>query len=358
MAADPLLVDPLDALLQGPVEHALRVGLAVPTSGPLGLTGPSALACAVLAAEEVNAAGGVRGRQLELVLVDAGRGPDEVAAELRRLVTAGAIDAVCGYHTSDVHRRLEAVTAGRLPYVFTPPHEGGTRREGVVLLGESPHEQLLPVMAQLASRPSLRRWALVGNDYIWPWAVHAAAASMLRTAGAEVVMHECVPFGGVNPEQLIERVRRSHAQAVLLSLVGRDLATFNRAFHHAGLDMGVLRVCGALEENGLLEVGGDDSGELYAAMRWFASASGDDELATRYARRWGPSAPSLGAYAQGCYLGVHFVADLGRCDRLDAHAVAAHVAGRGAPPAVRLARADGLALTVVPSTSRGDRHSH
>jgi urea transport system substrate-binding protein len=236
MTADSVLVDPLAALVRGPADHALRVCLAVPMSGALGLTGSCALACAVLAAEEINAAGGRRGRRLELVLLDAGRTPDTVAAELLRLVDAHVIDAVCGYHTSDVHRRLETVTAGRLPYVFTPPHEGGTRREGVVLLGESPHEQLLPVMAQLASRPSLRRWALVGNDYIWPWAVHAAAGSMLRATGAEVVLHELVPFGAVDGERLIERLLRAKAQAVLLSLVGRDLATFNRMFRQAGLD--------------------------------------------------------------------------------------------------------------------------
>ncbi|KAA2258047.1 ABC transporter substrate-binding protein [Solihabitans fulvus] len=346
MTEDAVLVDPLDALLQGPDRHALRVGLAVPTSGALGLTGPSALACAVLAAEEVNAAGGVRGRRLELVLVDAGRGPREVAEELGRLVGAGVLDAVCGYHTSDVHRRLEAVTAGRLPYVFTPPHEGGTRAEGVVLLGEGPREQLLPVMTGLAARPSLRRWALVGNDYIWPWAVHTTAARMLRSLGAEVVLHELVPFGGVRPERLIERVRRSRAQAVLLSLVGRDLVIFNRAFHHAGLDRAVLRVSGALEENGLLEAGGDDSGELYAAMRWFASDEDGDGFSARYEQRWGPTAPSLGAYAQGCYEGVRHVAELGRAESLTARAVSNR---RAAPAArVRLARADGLALTVVP----------
>jgi len=330
MTADSVLVDPLAALLRGPAVHALRVCLAVPMSGALGLTGSSALACAVLAAEEINAAGGRRGRRLELVLLDAGRAPEIVAGELLRLVDARVVDAVCGYHTSDVHRRLELVTAGRLPYIFTPPHEGGTRREGVVLLGESPREQLMPVMAQLASRPSPRRWALVGNDYIWPWAVHAAAGPMLRAAGAEVVLHELVPFGGVDGERLIGHLLRARAQAVLLSLVGRDLATFNRMFRHAGLDGRMLRVSGALEENGLLEAGGDDSGELYAAMRWFASEPGSDELAVRYTERWGPTAPSLGAYAQGCYWGIRFLA------------------GLGVPRVrVRLARADGLALTVV-----------
>ncbi|GAA1962123.1 substrate-binding domain-containing protein [Catenulispora subtropica] len=343
-----MLVDPLAALIEGPSRAALRLALAVPLSGPLGMTGPAALACAMLAAEEANESGGLRGRALELVTVDAGRAPDEVAADMRGLLAAGAVDAVCGFHTSDVHRALKAVTANRTPYVFTPPHEGGRPGQGVVLLGESPREQLAPVTAQLSARRALRRWALVGNDYIWPWAVHAAAVPMLRASGAEVVLDRLVPFGGVDAERLVSEVRRSGTQVVLLSLVGRDLATFNRAFARAGLTDRILRVSGALEENGLLEAGGDDSGELYAVMPWFASEADVDGFAQRYADRWGPTAPALGAYAHGCYQGVRHIAALAAADALNVRSLGTTAPGpTGRRNRAKLARADGLTLTVV-----------
>ncbi|WP_104434740.1 ABC transporter substrate-binding protein [Kineococcus xinjiangensis] len=342
-ASPGVLLDPLAVAVQGPDAHALRIALALPTSGALGMTAPAALACAVLAAEEVNAAGGVLGRPLRLVPVDAGRPAAEVAAEVGRLALAGVVDAVCGHHTSDVHRRLGRVTAGRLPYVFTPPHEGGPREAGVVLLGEGPAEQLLPVAAHLASRRTLRRWALLGNDYVWPRTVHAAAVPLLRAAGAEVVRRELVPVGGVDAERLVEGLRRSRVQAVLLSLIGRDLASFNRAFTAAGLGPRIVRVSPALEENGLLEAGGDDSGELFAVMRWFASGSG--ELPARYADRWGAAAPPLGSYAQGCYEGVHLLAGMARQEPLPVLARRSHHPVPHGP--VRLARADGVDLTVV-----------
>lgn len=349
MTVDTLLIDPLQALVEGRPGGVVRVGLAVPTSGPLALTAPSALACAVLAAEEVNAAGGIAGRRLELVPVDAGRAPGAVATDLRHLVDAGLLDAVCGYHTSDVHRRLEQVTAGRLPYVFTPPHEGGRRSPGVVLLGEGPAEQLQPLVHRFATRPALRRWALVGNDYIWPWAVHAAAAGLLRTAGAQVAFEERVPFGRVEPDRLLDRLRRERVQVVLLSLVGRDLATFNRAFRDAGLARSIVRVSGALEETGLLETGGDDSGELYAAMRWFASDQSGAGFPDRYADRWGATAPPLGVYAQGCYEGVHVLAGLGGGGGSAGRGAVGSVVRQGGPAGapVKVARADGLSLTVV-----------
>jgi ABC-type branched-subunit amino acid transport system substrate-binding protein len=199
-------------------------------------------------------------------------------------------------------------------------------------------------MTYLAGRRALRRWALVGNDYIWPWAVHAAASGMLRAAGAEVVFRALVPFGEVPADRLVQGVRRSGAQAVLLSLVGRDLATFNRAFARAGLAGRVPRVSGALEENGLLEAGGDDSGELYAVMRWYAAADADG-FGERYTARWGATAPVLGAYAQGCYQGVRHVAELAAADALNVRALAARP--HPTPPRARLARAEGLSLVTV-----------
>ncbi|MEV4182872.1 ABC transporter substrate-binding protein, partial [Streptosporangium canum] len=90
------VIEPLEAELIR--SGALRVGLVVPVSGVLGLVGPCAINCAILAADEVNLAGGVLGRPVELVLIDGGRPAAQVAAEVGGLAGSGAIDAVVGTH--------------------------------------------------------------------------------------------------------------------------------------------------------------------------------------------------------------------------------------------------------------------
>ncbi len=352
-----MLTDPLEAQLASPRPggRGLRVGLAVPQSGPLGMIGPSAVDAALLAAHEVNVAGGVRGAYVDLVLVDAGRDPATVAEQVRRLCLAGALDALVGFHTSDVHRALEATVGGRTPYVFTPPHEGGRRRPGVLCLGADPTRQLRAAVGWLGAEHGLRRWALVGNDYIWPRSVHRSARPLVRDAGAEVVLERLVPLGGVasRTDRLVDDLRASRADALLLSLVGRDLVTFHRALHGSGLDRLLVRLSGALEENGLLAGDGDRTGTLYASMPSFASMTDDRHLGLveRHAALLGPRAPVLDTYAEGVYDGLRLVARLAtegalRPDRLVA-------AAAGSPDVaharrVHLARADGLALTVVP----------
>src|SRR3954471_17821872 len=80
----------------------LSMALVIPLQGPAGIFGPSCESCAALAAQEINAEGGVLGRELNLVPVDGGRSPAEVATEVDALVSAGAVQAVTGWHISAV----------------------------------------------------------------------------------------------------------------------------------------------------------------------------------------------------------------------------------------------------------------
>jgi ABC-type branched-subunit amino acid transport system substrate-binding protein len=314
------------------------VGLAVPLTGPLAMTAPSALDLAGLAADEINTAGGLAGRPVELVGIDSGRAPEAVAAEVATLHRAGVFELLVGFHTSDVHRAVERALPPGARYVFTPPHEGGARRPGVVRIGQSPLDQHAAALTWLVRHRRARRWVLLGTDYVWPRAVHRTAQRVLADVGGEVVGSALVPFGPVDPGPLLDLVLRSGADAVLLSLVGRDLVAFNREFARAGLDRTVVRLSGALEENGLYALGGDATGELYACMPSFAAAdeSADEHqlaLQERHRMRSGPEAPVVCAYARGVYDGVRMAAGLvgGRTPR----------AGRSTP---RLARADGLAF--------------
>ncbi|MFD8593390.1 substrate-binding domain-containing protein [Kitasatospora sp. NPDC059646] len=354
---DARLVDPLDALHLPREDDAFRVGLVVPQSGPLGLTGPSALDGALLAAHEINARGGIHDRPLDLVLVDGGAEPGPVSAEVARLLDAGALDALAGCHTSDVHRAVETVTAGRIAYIYTPPHEGGPRLPGVLCTGTDPAGQLAHALPQVTERHGLRRWALIGNDYIWPRSVHRTAAALATRAGAGVVLERHLPFGTVERtvEPLLDALRTARADALLLSLIGRDLVHFNRALRRSGLDRRLVRLSGALEENGLLALGGDDTGTLYAAMPSFATLAEEprQSLAERHRALCGPWAPVLDAYAVGLYEGLHLLAALADRHALEPHGLAG-AAGRllrGERRGVHLARAEGLGFAVLPGPS-------
>ena len=162
------------------MDSAINVALVIPLHGSAGIFGPPASSARELAAAEINAADGVLGRELRLVgdrrLGDAGSGRRRGRRARRR----GLVDAVVGWHISAVRQAVAPRVAGLVPYVYTALYEGGERTPGVFLTGEIPSRQLLPAMRWLSREHGVRRWSIVGNDYVWPRVTARARASYAR----------------------------------------------------------------------------------------------------------------------------------------------------------------------------------
>lgn len=79
----------------------LRIGLEAPLSGEQAVTGEDMLRGAQLAADEINAAGGVDGRQIEIVPIDDAADPDTGVTAATAAIEAG-LDGVVGPYNSGV----------------------------------------------------------------------------------------------------------------------------------------------------------------------------------------------------------------------------------------------------------------
>jgi len=298
--------------LNGGAVDSYRIAIPIPTSGAAGIWGPSCLACATIASELWNAAGGFKGQEIHLTILDASDESTTLEDELRQLIEDEEIDAIVGMHTSSVRQRISKVVNATLPFIYTPLYEGGPLPSGVLAIGETPDRQLLPAMNWLTTTYHLKRWYLVGNDYIWPRRSHAIAAQSLASAGCQVVGSRYVALGHWDVERLIDEIRRSSAQAVLMSLVGQDAVEFCRAFGASGLSSRVLRLSCAIEENGLLAIGSKYTEGLFVSSGYFASlgTEGNGAFKERYWSRFGERAPVLNALGQSTYEGIAFLRGL------------------------------------------------
>ncbi len=298
----------------------LQVALVIPLQGPAGIFGPSCEACAQLAVDEINAGTGVLGQELRLVLVDGGAEPERVADELDALVSAGAVDAVTGWHISAVREVVAPRIAHRVPYVYTPLYEGGERTPGVFLTGETPARQLLPSIRWMAEELGTRRWCIVGDDYVWPRGSARVARHYVNQCGARICDEIYVGLGTEDFSGTLRRVERSGAQGVLMLLVGNDAVRFNRAFATAGFDTRMLRLSPLMEENMLVASGAAATTGIYTASGFFESAATPEALdfVGRYTAHYGPEAPLLNSMGESCYEGVRLLSALvQRADGLD-----------------------------------------
>ncbi|GKQ55280.1 nitrile hydratase regulator [Bradyrhizobium sp. Ce-3] len=345
--------------------NRLRIGGFVCCTGSPGMWGPAATSTAQLAVADINRRGGILGREIEFQVYDAGGPIEEVLDRAEQAIAFDEVDLIMGMHTSAVRVAMRhLITRSKIPYIYTPVYEGGERTPGVIAIGETPRWQNRPSIHWLAEAKRASRWYLIGSDYVWPWQSHRAVKRYIKETGGLVVGEEFVPVGEDDHDAHLERIRAAKPDVVLISLIGTDSVTFNRAFADAGLAATTLRLAGCFDETALLGVGADKTENLFCASGYFPSVGSQagDDFRDRYRAMFGAFAPPVGSCGESAYEGFCLLeAAAHRAGSLDLRpllAAADNLVYRGprGPVTVRdgharmpmyLAEADGLDFRVI-----------
>lgn len=289
-----------------------RLAMVVPLQGPGGVFGPACEAVSQLVAHDINAAGGVLGREVHVEIIDGGADPAAVAREVDGLITAGSIDAVSGWHISSVRNALAPVVAHRVPYAYPALYEGGERRRDIYCCGETPDSQIAPALRWIRDNVGVRRWFVVGDDYVWPRSSMAAVRRYSRELGLQIVGRRFVDLGRADMAGVVGDALASGCEGVLMLLVGQDAVEFNRACAELGADESFVRFSPLMDESMLLASGEGGTRGLFVAASFFRSmvGAGPMDLLTRYQDLHGQNAPPLGGVAESCYEGPQLLARL------------------------------------------------
>src|SRR6202045_3219468 len=124
-----------------------------------------------MAADEVNAAGGVLGRQIEIVTTNPASDWPTYAQMGRQLLQEQKVAAMFGCWTSVSRKSVLPVVEQNDGLLFYPLHfEGEENSKNVVYLNSPPSSSVLPAVDYLMSADggSAKRFFMLGSDYVWP----------------------------------------------------------------------------------------------------------------------------------------------------------------------------------------------
>ena len=295
------------------LRRPVKIGVLIPRTGPAGIWAPSCEASALLAACEANAAGGLKGRDIDLIVRDSGS-TDRSAAEAASAITAiDEVDCVVAMVPSSARQPVRSAIRQRIPFVYTPQFEGAERYPDIITIGETARELLKPGIDWLVEEKRAQRFFLIGNDYIWPQRSMAQARRLIRDHGGEVVGDLEVPFGVEDHDAILSRIRRSRPDVVLTWLLGHEAIVFNRAFAASGLAAGTLRFSTSIDETILYGIGADATENLYVSSAYFSSlrSRNNDAFLEKYHQHFGTSPPPPNSFGESLYEGVHCLIGLG-----------------------------------------------
>ncbi|GAB5605831.1 hypothetical protein TK5_19110 [Sideroxyarcus sp. TK5] len=216
----------------------VRLGLMPPLTGLVGLYGSEICHAARIACDEINAAGGVLGRPLELIIEDDGSLPDTAVPAALRLVEQHRCDAIIGNLLSNSRIAVAGQVAEpkRIPYLNFSFYEGSISGRYFFHFAALPNQQIDKMIPWLADHHGPKMF-FAGNNYEWPRGSIDAAKQSLRALGGDILGEEYLPIGASAQEidDLLQQVARSGADVFVPYFAGADQVQLLTRFTEMGL---------------------------------------------------------------------------------------------------------------------------
>ena len=197
-----------------------------------------------LAVDEINAAGGVDGRKLELITRDDNASPGDAVRAAEELVSREKIDVLAGAFLSNTGLALADFAKQRkILYLAGEPLTDkiiwGSGNKYTFRLRPGTYMQAAMLVPE-AAKLKKKRWAVVYPNYEYGQSAVAAFKQLLKAVQPDVefVVEQTPPLGKLDAGSVVQALADAKPDAIFNVLFGTDLAKFVREGNTRGLFQG------------------------------------------------------------------------------------------------------------------------
>lgn len=279
-----------DASLARAAGGTIKVGVLFSLTGTTAIIEESLNKATLLAIEEINAAGGINGMQIEPVVEDPASDPATFADKARKLVLSDRCVSVFGSYTSASRKAVLPVFEKRNNLYWYPTlYEGRECSKNVIYTGAVPNQQQDDFVPWLIENFG-KRFYLIGSNYIYPKEENNYCKKLLEQHGAEVVHEEYVPLGHSEFSSVINKFRTEQPDVIFSTVVGDSVVALHRQYHAAGLDPEKMPMASlTTSENEVAAMGGDAAAGHFTSAPYFMvwDSPENQKFVEAYRARWG-----------------------------------------------------------------------
>ena len=231
----------------------IKVGALNSLSGTMAISEVTVRNAIDLAVEQINADGGVMGKQIQLVAEDGASEPAVFAEKAQKLISSDCVAAVFGGWTSSSRKAMLPVFEDNNALLYYPvQYEGLEASPNIFYTGATTNQQIVPALDYLKEQ-GVTSLYLVGSDYVFPQTANRIIKAYAAANGMEILGEDYTPLGSTDFSTIVNKVRSSGADAVFNTLNGDSNVAFFREYKNVGLtpqEMPVVSVSIAEEEVG------------------------------------------------------------------------------------------------------------
>ncbi len=259
-----------EAATDAPESDTIKVGILHSLSGTMSISETAVHDAELLAIEEINAAGGVMGKELQVVIEDGASDWPTFAEKARKLLQEDEVAVVFGGWTSASRKAMLPVFEANNGLLFYPvQYEGLESSPNIFYTGATTNQQIVPAVEYLLEE-GMTKFYLLGSDYVFPRTSNLIINKQLEAAGLEAVGEEYTPLGHTEYSTVIAKIRAADPDVVFNTLNGDSNVAFFKQLKDAGIgaeELPTISVSVAEEE--ITGIGADNIAGHLVAWNYF-----------------------------------------------------------------------------------------
>jgi ABC-type branched-subunit amino acid transport system substrate-binding protein len=309
----------------------IKVGIATDLTGAIGYAGNANANVAKMVVKDINDAGGILGRPIELFIEDTASNESIAVANVRKLIQRDKVDVVLGGITSSMRNAIKdvIVARGKTLYIYPQLYEGRECTPYIFCTGPTPAQQCDEFIPWLIKNGG-KRFALPSANYVWPHLLNEYARQAIEKNGGEVIFEEYYPLDQVEYSATVNKIMTNNVDVVFNTVIPPGVGPFFKQLHEAGFGKRGGRLsCVYYDENTLNINAPYEIEGLASCLDYFRAVTNDDPVSAGIQAEYDKEFPgkilfSAGSAATGMYRGLKlWEAAVKEAGKLDRDAVAA-----------------------------------
>lgn len=285
----------------------VTVGQLHSATGTMAISETGSIQAERLAIDQINASGGILGRQIKVVQEDGASDWPTFAEKAKKLLVGDKVAAVFGCWTSASRKAVLPVFEKENGLLYYPTfYEGLEQSKNVIYTGQEATQQILASLDWIAKTKGAKTFYLIGSDYIWPrTSMKIARKHIENVLKGTVVGEDYYPLGNTQFGSLINKVKLKKPDVVFAAVVGGSNVAFYKQMKAAGVTADKQNLLTlSVTEDELLGIGGENMKGFYASMKYFQSLDNPNNKAfvDAFKAKYGKDSV-MGDVTQAAYLG-------------------------------------------------------
>lgn len=215
----------------------IKIGILHSLSGTMAISEKSVVDAEKLAIKEINAAGGVLGKQIEAIVEDGASNWDTFREKATKLIDQDKVAVVFGCWTSASRKNVKPVFESKDHMLWYPvQYEGQECSKNIFYTGAAPNQQIEPSVDWLLKNKG-KDFFLVGSDYVFPRTANTIIKAQVEALGGKTVGEDYLPLGNTEVTPIITKIKQNlpNGGVIYNTLNGDSNVAFFKQLKGAGL---------------------------------------------------------------------------------------------------------------------------